>query len=125
MVANLYQSQWVWSGWSGAPGYTSFYYATIDEATMNTNLDAERTFFDTVASLMAASCSINPPGNFRVVDAATGELEDVVAPTTPPTGVTARLALLISARKSGSFSVSRKLLRRVRTISLFVAGDKK
>jgi len=88
MPANLYQSQWTWSGWSGAPGYTSFYYSTIDEATMNTNLDAERTFFDTVASLLAASVSINPPGNFRVVDAATGNLEDVIAPTTPPTGVT-------------------------------------
>lgn len=84
MTANLAQIQWKWNGWSGAPGYTSFYYDTIDPTALNVALDAQGVFFDTVASLMFSTCNISPPANFRILDGATGDLEGFVAAVTPP-----------------------------------------
>lgn len=85
MTANLAQIQWKWSGWQGAPGYTSFYYSSVDPTALNDALDAQGTFFDTVASLMWTSVSIAPPATFRLLDAATGDLEGFVPAVTPPT----------------------------------------
>ncbi len=87
MPANLAQSQWVWSGWNGAPGYTSFYYDTVDPTTLNGNLAAEHTFLAAMAGYFPGGVTMSPPANFRLVDAASGNLFGFIAPSSPPAAV--------------------------------------
>jgi hypothetical protein len=89
MPANLTQAQWRWTGWSGAPGYTSFYYETVEDATLASNQTAERTFFQALVGWLPNTVTLSPPSSWRKVDKATGnlfEITPVVAPVTPVVG---------------------------------------
>lgn len=88
MAGNLAQMQWVTSGYSGSPGYTSFYCSSIDPTALQPVLAAQRAFFSALATYIPAGVVYSPPSNYRIVDGATGDLADIVPVSTPVTAVT-------------------------------------
>jgi hypothetical protein len=88
MAGNLVQVQWVSTGWTGAPGYTSFYLASLDDTAINDFLDATHDFLAALTTYIPSSITYVAPANYRVVDAATGVLADIVPFGTPSTNVT-------------------------------------
>jgi hypothetical protein len=85
---SIAQIQWVSSGWSGGPGYTSFYYSVVVEPDLSTFLDATHDFLDTIKNNLPTSCTYTAPTNARIIAEATGDLIDVVPFATPSTNVT-------------------------------------
>jgi hypothetical protein len=77
-VATITQSQWIWTGWSGAPGYTSYYYDTTDPGELSTILAAEHTWHTLVASVLPTGVTLTPPANFRQVTDTSGVLVGIV-----------------------------------------------
>lgn len=73
--------QSVWSGWSGAPGYTNFHFSgTIGSVDAASSFAAVSEFWETVAGSLAPGLSIRVSPTVEMLDDQTGELieyEDV------------------------------------------------
>lgn len=82
------QVTFVWTGWSGAPGYTSFYVDTGDVADAQLVANAGRAFFQAIRGELPTEVTIQCRGDFRVMDAATGNLVGINVLTTTPAAVT-------------------------------------
>lgn len=93
----LSQVQFTWAGWSGAPGYTSFYIADADPTALQDFADTARTFFNGIAGYIPSGVTIGAPSTARKFDAVTGDLVDVVPITTPPASVAGSGAAYFSA----------------------------
>lgn len=88
-MAPISQSQWTSAGWNGGPGYTSFYSSTITAPELQDFLDAQKAFFEAIKTYIPNDVTYTPPANYRIVDAATGDLDDIVpvdSAQTPTTG---------------------------------------
>lgn len=65
----------VWSGWSGGPGYTTFYGGADDTALGAANFQAAvGDFFDAIANLIPTGITVTVENSYRVLNVATGQL---------------------------------------------------
>lgn len=118
MVANLYVSQWKASGWAGAPGYTAFHYNSVDPSVMASNFTKERTLMLGLQFSWPSTLVYTPPSSFRVVDAATGELEDIK----PNTGILTGVAGTGTASHAAPSGYSVNWLTATPAVSRLVVG---
>lgn len=88
MATNMSQIQWVSTGWSGGPGYTSFYTSSIDPTAVQDLADETHTFLNAIKGEFPTEITFTAPTTSRQFDSATGVLGGVVAIGTPPTSVT-------------------------------------
>lgn len=82
-MPTITQSQWVWTGWSGAPGYSSFYYSTIDIGELDDAYTAEHAWMTIVASIIPLGVTLTPPANYRQITDSTGDLVNITPVLTP------------------------------------------
>lgn len=87
MAANLSQITFLWTGFSGAPGYSSFYYSSVDDTAVNTFHDAVYAYFFAIKGEISVNTTITPPSSYRTMDAATGVLGGILPLTTPGSAI--------------------------------------
>lgn len=68
------QLQWVWNGWSGAPGYTSIYVQGSDPVAVNDVAHAFDTFLQGVKGLFPPNISATGPATYRIINETNGNL---------------------------------------------------
>jgi hypothetical protein len=80
----------VWSGFTGAPGYTNLYFEHQDppSATANAATDASRALFVGLSSMLPNDVTVTTSPLVEVIDDAEGELLSVITSTTTLTPVT-------------------------------------
>ena len=73
----LYRATWTWSGFPGAPGYTTFHFLDpdpISESGINQTALRARNFWEAVDGLMPSTVKIDEPQILEEIDTATGTL---------------------------------------------------
>jgi hypothetical protein len=77
--------QAVWTGFSGAPGYSNFYFLTTDPISASALAAANkvRTFFQEIRFQMVTGSSVEFPSVVQVLDDVTGNIEQEVGITAP------------------------------------------
>lgn len=83
MAANLSQITYLWTGFQGAPGYSSFYCSSVDDTAVNDFNDAVWSFFNAIKGEISVNTTITPPSSYRTMDGATGVLGGISPLTTP------------------------------------------
>jgi len=79
---------WQSTGWSGAPGYTTFYTTNVDDPALSSFLASTRAFLNALTTYIPSTITYVAPASARVVGEATGNLIDIVPFATPVTNVT-------------------------------------
>jgi hypothetical protein len=69
-----------WQNWPGAPGVTTFFLSTLSQA----NIDAFRTFFNSIAGLIPSNLTIQVPGSGDYIDETDGSISGTWAVGTTP-----------------------------------------
>lgn len=78
-----------WTGFSGAPGYTNFFFADdADTTTANTMVTATLSFFNTLRSMFPTGVTISVSPEVAQIDEASGTLEGFVYADDPAFAVT-------------------------------------
>lgn len=85
---SIVQHQFVSTGWSGGPGYTSFYCQADGENTPQEQVDAIRTMFFAIKGELPTEVSYTSVGSYRIINEVTGVLGGIVAYPSPPAVVT-------------------------------------
>jgi hypothetical protein len=80
----IVQHQFVSTGWSGGPGYTSFYMQADGENTPQQQVDALKTFFDAIDGELPTEVTYTSVGSYRTINETTGALVAITAYGTPP-----------------------------------------
>lgn len=80
----MIQLQWRWTGWSGGPGYTTFYVGGVDQAQADTTAAECDAFFASFTSLVPTGLSIRSTGVWKCLNSADGTLIDLGSLTTLP-----------------------------------------
>jgi hypothetical protein len=82
-MANIWQVTWRWTGFTGAPGYTNFYYAaTAGDATEALAAATKsRLFFSGVASVLPTFVNVALVTDVRLIDDGTGNLVSIFTVT--------------------------------------------
>lgn len=88
VAANLSQLTYLWTGFAGAPGYSSFYLASVDDSDVQNFHSAIRTFFNAIHGEISINTAITPPSSYRTLDHATGTLGGILPVTTPGSAIT-------------------------------------
>jgi hypothetical protein len=81
------QHQFVSTGWSGGPGYTSLYCQSDGENTPQQCVDAIRAFFFAIKGELPTEVTYTSVGSYRTIDPATGNLLGITAYGTVPVAV--------------------------------------
>lgn len=74
-----------WQGWPGSPGVSTFY---LDPSPAQASVDAIRTFFQSLITLLPSGLTISVPGSGDELSEATGTLTGTWSVGTTPTVVT-------------------------------------
>lgn len=82
------QLTWVWSGWVGAPGYTSFYVQGTDDTAIQDAVNAQRAFFQAIRGEFPTEITIAGPATYRRLNEVTGDLVSIGPIAVPPASVT-------------------------------------
>jgi hypothetical protein len=82
-MASMYRVRSLWTGFSGAPGYTNMYFGTTDPLLAGASLAVSdvRAFWQSIVSLFPDDVQINVEANVQVVDDATGLIENELSAT--------------------------------------------
>lgn len=92
-MTDLQRVNVAWQNWPGAPGLSQFYFFVTGT---QGNVDALRTFFDAVKSLLPSGLSITVPGSGDIINDADGKITGSWSVTTPP--------LVVSATGAGAYA---------------------
>jgi hypothetical protein len=75
----------VWTGFTGAPGYSNFHFTSLDTDTARNSAGAAvRTFFAAFGAYLASTWTITVQPNIKVFDMTSGKLIREDTMTTPP-----------------------------------------
>lgn len=89
----------VWTGFSGAPGYTSFHFSTFTGGgDAQAAVDRVRAFFSGVRTFLPGSVSIQVQPTVEILDEASGVLQDYVDAEDPP--------LVVTGNGTGAYSAA-------------------
>jgi len=92
----------VWSGFTGAPGYTKFSFMPLaDDTARNAAGAAIRTFFEALKAYIPNGSSISVQAQIDNLDVVTGQLLGSTAMTTTPASTTSSAASMAYAAGSG------------------------
>jgi hypothetical protein len=82
-----------WSGFTGAPGFTNFYFIHSDPPSTGAQNAVTNTanFWSACATFLPTTVSIVVDPTVKVIEDVTGDLVDVITVGTPPSGVTGTL----------------------------------
>ena len=67
-MATIIKQQAIWTGFTGAPGYTTWYF----DGTTTTNVVQMRTFFDNIKGLLPSTVSVQVQNSGLTINDATG-----------------------------------------------------
>jgi len=81
------QLQFVWTGWSGAPGYTNIYCQGTDPVGVQDVANAFRAFLFAIKGELPTEVTITCNPDYRIMNEVTGDLTGVGALGTPPSPV--------------------------------------
>lgn len=84
-MAGLNRVSVAWQGWPGAPGVTQFY---LDAVAQQSSIDAIRTFFNSLTSLLPSGLTITVPSSGDIVEDTNGQLAGNWSVGTTPVVVT-------------------------------------
>ena len=96
-MASMYRVRSVWSGFSGAPGYTNHYFGTTDPLLAGASLACAdvRAFWNAIASQFPDDVQINVETAVQIVEDSTGVVEDEL---------TAAATAAVNGSGSGSYA---------------------
>jgi hypothetical protein len=101
-MASVYRVTAVWSGFTGAPGYTKFAFADlVDTASRNAAGAKVRALFNDLASHRAIGWSVSVNSAVEEFDMATGALIGTVNMTSPPAASNGAATLVAYAGGAG------------------------
>jgi hypothetical protein len=89
-MSTLYRIRSVWTGFSGAPGYTNHYFGTTDPLAAGAALAASdvRTFWDTIKARFPSNVTITVDPLVALIEDINGEQSDEINVTPSPAAVT-------------------------------------
>lgn len=85
----MYKATLVWTGFSGAPGYTNFYATTTDplQAGLDAFMLGLSTYRNTFRNLISNTITLDFNTDVELIEDIDGELVNIMSSTTPPTAV--------------------------------------
>ena len=84
-MADIARVRAAWQNWPGAPGVSTFY---LNNPPTQAQIDAIRSFFNALITLLPSGLTITVPGSGDVLDDATGHINGAWSVATPPAVVT-------------------------------------
>jgi len=78
-VADIWHVAWQWTGITGAPGYTNLFYKATDGDGLEAlaAVTKSKLFFFNLLGMLPSGCTIAPVADVRLLDDATGDLQDI------------------------------------------------
>lgn len=83
----IFQHQFVSTGWSGGPGYTSLYCKGAGALTGDAQADAIRAFFNAIKGELPTEVTVSSIGSYRSMSETSGALVGIFPYTTTPAAV--------------------------------------
>ena len=98
-MTTLYRIRALWTGFSGAPGYTNLYFGSTDPlaAGAQTAANDVRTFFDALKINLPSTVTITVDPTVALVDDFSGQIQQELQLTTPPAAVVGSQATAYAA----------------------------
>lgn len=117
-MSTIYKTTTLWTGFTGAPGYTNLYFtaATPGVAEANDCLGALENFWGELVGLLPADVQLNIQPDVPVIEDTTGEQTTIVSTGTPPQPLTGAIDAAYSAISGAFMRWSTGVIRNGRAV---------